>query len=174
MAASDQTRLQQVNLAAASMGPVLEGRSKVYLLPGQLHAAAEPCQLTTILGSCVAVCLWDPKTGIGGMNHFILPAWREGEGPSLRFGDVATAELLARLLKLGSRQHDIRAKVFGGAALFRSGERYESSLGAKNVETARTLLRNAGIPVVAEDLGGHSGRKLIFNNDDGSAWVRPV
>jgi chemotaxis protein CheD len=159
---------------AASLGPVLEGRSKVYLLPGDLHVTAEPCQLTTILGSCVAVCLWDRQTRIGGMNHFILPAWREGEGPSTRFGDLATVELLRRLMSLGCRQRSVTAKLFGGAALFRPEARYEASLGAKNVETARLLLKNASISVVAEDVGGSNGRKIIFNSDDGSVWSRPV
>jgi chemotaxis protein CheD len=174
MAAFDQTRLLSVTAPATSLGPVLEGRSKAYLLPGDLQVASEPCQLTTILGSCVAVCLWDRQLGIGGMNHFILPAWRQGEGPSTRFGDIATIELLRRLISLGCRQHSLIAKLFGGAALFRAEARYEASLGAKNVETARLMLKNASIPVVAEDVGGSNGRKVIFNSDDGSAWSRPV
>lgn len=149
-------------------------RQRVYLLPGALHASAEPSQLTTILGSCVAVCLWDTALQIGGMNHFLLPASREDQGSSMRFGNMSTVELLKRLLALGSHRRNLVAKIFGGAALFRTEEHYASSLGAKNVECAIAMMANAGIPVAAQGTGGTSGRKLIFNTDDGSAWSRQV
>lgn len=149
-------------------------RQRVYLVPGSLHASADAAQVSTILGSCVAVCLWDQKLRIGGMNHFLLAAGREGNGSSMRFGDVATAELLKRLLALGSARRDLIAKIFGGAALFRTPEQYSSSLGAKNVESALVMMENARIPVVAQDTGGSSGRKVIFNTDDGAAWSRQV
>src|SRR5579862_7121055 len=78
--------------------PVLGVRRRVYLLPGQLHASAEPCQISTILGSCVAVCLFDRTRLTGGMNHFLLPNSRQGEQESLRFGDSSTVALLEMLL----------------------------------------------------------------------------
>jgi chemotaxis receptor (MCP) glutamine deamidase CheD len=89
--------------------PLALGRTKVYLLPGELHASAEQCQVTTILGSCVSVCLWDQKLRIGGMNHFLLPMWREGGGRSNRFGDLAVRELLERMLRLGSQRKNLQA-----------------------------------------------------------------
>lgn len=155
-------------------GPVTGGRSRVYLLPGELHVANEPCQITTILGSCVAVCLWDAKLQTGGMNHFLLPGWREGKIASMRFGDLATRALLEKLLKLGCRQRRLTAKIFGGSALFQQEDRYMASLGAKNVEAAQLMMKNSGIPVIAQDTGGAYGRKIIFNTDDGSAWSRRV
>src|SRR5438270_854984 len=154
--------------------PTVAGRTRAYLLPGELKVSKEPAQITTILGSCVAVCLWDAHIQIGGMNHFLLPAWREGEGPSTRFGDVATRNLLQKLLELGCQRRHLIAKLFGGAALFRSQDRYVASLGSKNVEAARTMMKNAGIPVIAQDTGGTHGRKVVFNTDDGSAWSRQV
>jgi len=154
--------------------PAPAGRTRVYLLPGELNASKEPAQITTILGSCVAVCLWDAKIGIGGMNHFLLPAWREGEGPSTRFGDIATRTLLQKLLELGCQRRNLIAKLFGGAALFRSQDSYIASLGSKNVDAARTMMKNAGIPVIAQDTGGTNGRKIVFNTDDGSVWSRQV
>jgi chemotaxis protein CheD len=160
----------------SGMGPSsLPGeRQRVYLLPGQFHASAEPCQIKTILGSCVSICLWDSRRAAGGMNHYLLPSSREDEPVSLRFGDVATAALLEKLLLIGCRMQDLTAKVFGGAAIFQNQNRYAVSLGARNVAAALLLLRNAGIPVVAQQSGGSHGRKLIFNTDDGAAWTKGV
>src|ERR1700739_2409441 len=81
--------------------PALGERQRAYLLPGELHVSGEPCQIRTILGSCVAICLWDNRQRAGGMNHFLLPASREGEPASQRFADVATSVLLQKLSLLG-------------------------------------------------------------------------
>jgi len=158
----------------ASNVPILGERQRAYLLPGQLHASAEPCQIKTILGSCVAICLWDKRRGAGGMNHFLLPASREGQPASLRFADEATRALLEQLRALGCRPPNLRAKIFGGAALFQTRERYGASLGAKNVEAALRLMKEAGIPVIAQETGGSMGRKVIFNTDDGVAWSQKI
>jgi chemotaxis protein CheD len=154
--------------------PVLGMRQRVYLLPGQIHASAEPCQISTILGSCVAVCLFDPTRLAGGMNHFLLPSSRKGEPESMRFGDTATVVLLETLLALGCRLENITAKIFGGSALFRGKDRYPDSLGAKNVAAAIRLMENAGIQIVARETGGDHGRKVVFDTDDGVAWSRRV
>jgi chemotaxis protein CheD len=157
---------------APRSGPTTALRNCVYLLPGELHAAGEPCQITTILGSCVAVCLWDAKLQTGGMNHFLLPAWHEGKNISMRFGDLATPALMEKLLQLGCRQARLTAKIFGGSALFQQEDRYPASLGAKNVEAAQLMMKNFGIPVIAQDTGGAYGRKIIFHTGDGSAWSK--
>jgi len=154
--------------------PPLGERRRVYLLPGELHASAEPCQISTILGSCVAVCLWDAKLKVGGMNHYLLPAWREGQDSSMRFGDLATRVLLAKLLDFGCRRRNITGKLFGGSAISQPEDRYLVSLGAKNVAAAQLMLKSAGIPIIAQDSGGSCGRKVVFNTDDGSAWSRRV
>jgi len=159
---------------AASNAPILGERQRAYLLPGQLHASAEPCQIKTILGSCVAICLWDKRRSAGGMNHFLLPASREGQPASLRFADEATRALLEQLRALGCRPPNLRAKIFGGAALFQACERYGASLGAKNVEAALRLMKEAGIPVIAQETGGSMGRRVIFNTDDGVAWSQKI
>lgn len=154
--------------------PVLGMRQRAYLLPGQLYASAEPCQISTILGSCVSVCLFDPTRLAGGMNHFLLPSSRKGEPESLRFGDTATVVLLEKLLAMGCRLENITAKIFGGSALFRGKDRYAESLGAKNVAAAIQLMENAGIQIVAQETGGDHGRKVVFDTDDGVAWSRRV
>jgi chemotaxis protein CheD len=154
--------------------PVLGERQRMYLLPGQLHGSGEPCQIRTILGSCVSICLWDQRLRTGGMNHFLLPASREGEPASLRFADVATKSLLERLQLLGCRPPNLQAKIFGGSSMFQNENRYATSLGARNVAAALDLMKNAGIPVSVRDTGGSQGRKIVFNTDDGMAWSRRI
>lgn len=149
-------------------------RTRVYLLPGHLHASDEPCQITTILGSCVSICLWDSKRRAGGMNHFLLPTSAEGGATSSRFADVATRMLLEHLRAAGCQRANLVAKIYGGAAVLRSENRYAVSLGATNVAAALRLMHNARIPVVVEETGGDRGRKIIFNTDDGAVWTRRV
>jgi chemotaxis protein CheD len=158
----------------APNAPVLGERQRVYLLPGQLHGSGEPCQIRTILGSCVSICLWDQRQRTGGMNHFLLPASREGEPASLRFADVATKALLERLQVLGCRAQNLQAKIFGGSSMFQNENRYAISLGARNVAAALDLMKNAGIPVGIRDTGGTQGRKIVFNTDDGMVWSQRI
>jgi chemotaxis protein CheD len=154
--------------------PVVGKPQLMYLLPGQLHASAEPCQIKTILGSCVSICLWDKRHLAGGMNHFLLAASREGEPASLRFADVATAELLKRLERLGCRTRELTAKIFGGSALFQKENCYAASLGAKNVAAALWLMKNAGIPVAAQETGGTQGRRIVLNTADGAVLCQRI
>jgi len=161
-------------LRLASPVPGLGESQGAYLLPGQLHASAEPCQIRTILGSCVSICLWDQRQRAGGMNHFLLPISREGNPASLRFADVATKTLLEKLLRLGCRHRDLQAKIFGGSSMFQNQNRYASSLGARNVAAALDLLKDADIPVTVQETGGTQGRKIAFNTDDGMAWSRQI
>ena len=145
----------------------------MYLVAGQLHVSLEPCQVRTLLGSGVAICLWDKRRSAGGMNHFLLPASREGQPKSLRYADEATRALLAQTAAQGCRPPNLRAKIYGGAAVH-TREPYASSLGARNVEAALELLRRAGIPVVAPETGGPHARKILFHTDDGVAWAQRI
>ena len=169
------TRDGSVIPITALASPSLEGKSKsVYLLPGDFHVSATPVRITTILGSCVSICLWDSENHIGGMNHYLLPEWNQGEMPSTRFGNLAALALLGELLELGCDPKNLKAKLFGGAALFTSADRYPKSLGAKNVEVAQRMLMHSGIPVIGQDTGGQHGRKILFDTSDCSAWSRKV
>lgn len=164
----------EVNARLVTSDPRPGSRKQAYLLPGELLASPEPCQIKTILGSCVAICLWDKRRGAGGMNHFLLPASREGQPASFRHADRATRALLELLDALRCRAPNLRAKIFGGAALFQNRDRYGASLGAKNVAAALSLMEAAGIPVIAQETGGPQGRKVIFNTDDGNAWAQRI
>jgi chemotaxis protein CheD len=148
--------------------------ARVYLHPGQLFASAEPAAVTTVLGSCVAVCLWDSATGVGGINHFQLPQWSGKGARTPRYASVAIQALLERLLALGARRGQIEAKVFGGACVTANVSERKKSLGDQNVEHALVYLRECAIPVSATATGGRRGRKLVFHTNDGTAWVREL
>jgi chemotaxis protein CheD len=148
----------------------------VYLHPGQLVATREPTQVTTILGSCVAVCLWDPAGRLGGINHYLLPYGSEdGGGSPARFGNLAIRMLVDAVLRLGARKVSLAAKLFGGACVLDAfdgdGARH---LGARNVDSAVSALEQEGIPVVAADTGGRRSRKLVFRTDDGTVWLKAI
>jgi chemotaxis protein CheD len=148
-------------------------RKSVYLHAGYIHASATPSLVTTVLGSCVAVCLWSPKLKLGGVNHYLLPHPARAEPRNIRFGSVAIPTLIERLAALGASPSNLEAKIFGGACLLQAF-RSSMDLGSRNVELARTLLSKAGIPIVAEDVGGQRGRKLLFHTDDGTVFVREL
>jgi chemotaxis protein CheD len=137
-------------------------------------ATREPALVTTILGSCVAVCLWDEVAGAGGMNHYLLPEGSGTDADALRFGSVATEALIDRLLRLGAQRGRLRAKVFGGARISASFKGQTPHLGATNVARALEVLAREGLRVDARDTGGERGRKLLFQTDDGVAWVKEL
>jgi chemotaxis protein CheD len=157
----------------APASPAAESRDliRVYLQPGQLYASPQPSAVTTVLGSCVAICLWDPVAAVGGMNHYLLPFFAGAGLGTPRFGNVAVAQLLDRLQAAGALRGRLQAKVFGGACVLEAFQARQGHLGEKNAIVAFRLLGELGIPVVSRDVGGRSGRKLIFHSDTGHAWV---
>ncbi len=160
-------------LEPAPLPPVGPGeRRSVYLQPGQVFASTEPTEATTVLGSCVAVCLWDRRLRIGGANHFLLPYLADGASASPRYGNVAIERLIGDLEHLGSRTEDLASKVFGGASVLEAFRDERAHLGTKNVDLARRILGAHAIPIVAEDVMGVRGRKLVFHTDSGIALVR--
>ena len=142
-----------------------------YLYPGQLFASPAPSAVMTVVGSCVAVCLWDPEAGVGGVNHYLLPRGIAKGMSALRYGSLAIPELIRRLLAIGALPSRMRAKVFGGACPHGDGA---GRLSTENIGIARACLAQAQIPIVAEDVGGQAGRKLVFQIPNGDAWVKTV
>lgn len=142
-----------------------------YLYPGMMFAEPEPHRITTVLGSCVSVCLFDPVLRIGGINHYMLPLWN-GTGLSTpRYGNIAIDSLIDRLQGFGCFVNRMQAKIFGGAAMWDNADRF-ISVGAGNIDLAWRILEQYGIPVVAKDLGGGAGRKIIFFSDTGEVLLR--
>jgi chemotaxis protein CheD len=142
-----------------------------YLYPGTLFVDRQPHLITTVLGSCVAVCLWNQSAGLGGINHYLLPLWN-GEGlPTPKYGNVAIAKLLDKVKAYSSPGDKIIAKVFGGASMWEKTEGL-LAVGQRNIELAIETLESLGIQIAGSDLGGHQGRKLIFNSGDGTVLMR--
>src|SRR3954469_25615514 len=139
---------------------------RLFLSPGEVICIAQPTLITTVLGSCVSVTLWDKDRRIGGLNHFVLPRG----GARTRYGDSAIQELLQGVLDLGAHLRSLEAKMFGGAAVLPVGG--EGTVGTANVAFALGELARRGIPVVGRRTGGASGRQLVFNTETGEAFVR--
>jgi chemotaxis protein CheD len=145
--------------------------NEYYLYPGMLFADPAPHRVTTVLGSCIAVCLYDPLRRIGGINHYMLPLWN-GEGlPTPRYGNVAIDALIDRLQRFGCQASRLQAKLFGGAAMWENGTG-SVAVGERNIDLAWRLLDRYGIQVVASDLGGVVSRKLIFFTDSGEVLLK--
>ncbi len=146
---------------------------KHFLLPGALKYSKKTMEITTLLGSCVAICLWDSKLNIGGMNHYMMPYWNGTGLASPKYGNIAINKLINGMVLLGSHPKDIVAKVFGGAAVLRSSDCI-FNIGERNIEIQKSILEEVGINVVAKSLGGDRGRKLIFNTATGLVKMKYV
>jgi len=145
----------------------------VKILPGQYYAAREGA-ITTVLGSCVSTCLWDPIERIGGMNHFMLPGDTASPGSpwaaSARFGVYAMEVVINEMTRLGADRRRLVAKVFGGARLLAGFDRLD--VGAKNCEFVLDFLRVEGIRVLGQDLLDVCPRKVHFFVDSGKVQVK--
>lgn len=150
-----------------------QGEHTHYLVAGSLFAHEERHIVTTVLGSCVSVCLWDYVRNRGGINHYMLPFWN-GEGlASPKYGNIAIAKLIERMLELGSERRSLRAKVFGGGIVLNVTNPF-MNIGERNVQLAEDMLRSANIPIISADTGGKVGRKLIFNTETGTVLLKKL
>jgi len=147
---------------------------QIFLLPGQWAVPHEPAELTTILGPCVAVCLFDRKKGMGGMNHFLLAAGGASGRERSRYGDTACEDLVQCFFASGSRPGDIEARIVGGANVGRTATPVGESLGERNAEMARSVLKRHGIDVGFEDTGGSNARRLRFRSGIGVLEVKTI
>ena len=131
-----------------------------------MFASAQPAEVTTILGSCVAVCLWDRYLGIGGINHYMLPTWNGMELASPKYGNIAIERLTERMLQLGCKKNNLVAKVFGGGEVI-SVSSSSMHIGERNIMVAEEMLMDQNIPIIGRSTGGKNGRKIIFNTHTG-------
>lgn len=136
--------------------------SDAYVMPGHMSVIVGRGIVRTLLGSCVAVVIYDSSTRIGGLNHFLLPGHAPGSEASLRFGVHAIPALLAEVQRLGARRQFLEAEIYGGGAVVDVLSN-DFAIGHENVLLARRLLADACIPLVAEDVGGEMGRKIEFD-----------
>jgi len=149
----------------------MENTKTKFIYPAGLTVEKEPHILSTLLGSCVSVCLWDIKMKFGGMNHFILPLWNGTGLASPKFGNIAIEVLIDKMKLLGSHKENMVAKIFGGASMLNS-QSQTYNIGMRNVELAQSMLSTAGINIIASSIGGVKGRKVLFNTNTGDAFLK--
>ena len=138
------------------------------LIVGDVRASARNVRMTTVLGSCLSVCLFDPVAQVGGMNHFLLPSPPDGEAATARYGTVAMAELVEQTLAAGASRHRLQAKLFGAS----TGDADPAA--AANIEFARAYLASQGIPILVERVGRPHPLELHFFVRGGAAKFREL
>jgi len=142
-----------------------------FLLPANVFVSKQPCLIDTLLGSCVAICMWDPVNKIGGMNHYMLPFWN-GEGlASPKYGNIAVETLVERMLMAGATKRNIIAKVYGGAEVI-DFTSHNYKIGERNLDLARTAMNENSITVAEHNVGGKQGRRIQMNTLTGNVLYR--
>jgi len=147
----------------------------IKILPGEYFATRQPLMLTTLLGSCVAVCLMDRTAGVHGMNHFLLPQgsdWHSQTSVPARFGVNAMELLITDMQKLGAQRQRLEAKVFGAGNVLEGMS--VVNIGEQNSDFIRSYLKSERIPILAEDLLGNVARKVFFFPDGGRVLVHKL
>jgi chemotaxis receptor (MCP) glutamine deamidase CheD len=154
--------------------PVVQ-RPEVTIHIGQVYATREPAAIKTLLGSCIAVCLRDPVTGVGGMNHFMLPAPVNGSsGGSAgisHYGIHAMDLLIGAMQKAGGDRRRLQAKLFGGGHVLRMMST-GASVPERNIQFIESFMQTERITVVSRDLGGFLPRRIEFRTDTGKVFVK--
>lgn len=151
------------------------GRMAARVLPGEYYFTGTDMVILTVLGSCVSACIRDRETGVGGMNHFMLPGGGGDDGPasaSMRYGAMAMEILINQLLKAGAQRGRLEAKVFGGGRVLAGMEAL--NVGERNAQFVRDYLRAENIPVLAADLNDTCPRKIAYFPTTGRALVRKL
>jgi len=142
---------------------------------GECYASKDGSIIVTILGSCVAACLFDPVNRIGGMNHILMPGRadiKHFDEPT-RYSINAMELLINRMMDLGGDRDKIVAKVFGGAHLIPTISK-ENMMGEKNVSFTLEFLKREGIRVISRDVGGTDARKIFFHTNTGDVFLRRI
>ena len=140
----------------------------VKVLPGEYFVASESVAIMTVLGSCIAACLWDSRTRVGGMNHFMLPDG--GDDTSGRYGSYAMELLINEMMKQGARRETLQAKIFGGGQVMHNFT--TMNVGERNTRFVQDYLATERIPVVSEDVLDIYPRKVVFFPVTGKAMVK--
>jgi len=148
------------------LSSVFANTSSVTVLQGEYRVSNSPSVMfTTVLGSCISACLYDAESGIGGMNHFLLPSTSGQDSKNARYGVHAMELLINGVLKKGANRKFLKAKVFGGAKMSAN----LSDIGLSNADFVQRFLRDEGIACVSSSVGGNSARRVRFHPVTGNA-----
>jgi len=149
------------------------GMDRIFLLPGELCVTDKPVLMATLLGSCVAVCVYNRMSTAAGMNHFLRNRALAQNEPCGKSGDTSITYLIQALLSKDKKASHLEAKIFGGGEVVASLG-LVGGIGADNIIMARKVLGEYKIPIVQEDVGGKQGRKIYFNTKNFSVQVRQI
>jgi chemotaxis protein CheD len=144
---------------------------KKFIHVGEIFIGVRPTQISTILGSCIAVCLYDEVEKIGGMNHYLLPLWNENGLQSPKYGNISIPRLIEGMENVGCSRKHIVAKIFGGGNVIDVSQE-DMMIGRKNILIAKEILREHGIKIVAQDVGGTKGRRIMMQSDNGKILLK--
>lgn len=152
------------------------GISTARILPGEYYVTREDEVIDTVLGSCVAACIRNPRLGIGGMNHFMLPrpsgsgtdTWEQVAGRATRYGSASMEQLINSVLRAGGTRQDLEVKIFGGGRVIPK----LSDIGARNLAFVREFLKQEGLKIASEDAGDTCSRHVQYFPRSGRVRVR--
>lgn len=142
------------------------GNELTYLLPGEMIVTVGPMKITTVLGSCISVCLYDRVSKIAGMNHYLLPFKKSRDDNRLKYGDTAMNDMLDLMLRKGALLSKIEARIYGGSSIFNEPGT-GLNIGELNTQVALDFINESKIPLNHVETGGRYGRKVIFDTSAG-------
>ncbi len=149
-------------------------RNMVIIYPGEFYVSSHDI-IATVLGSCISVCIKDKKTGIAGMNHFMLPGDVRSEdmflSASAKYGMFAMEQLINEMIKRRGSKKDFEAKVFGGGHVL-NFRKTDGNVPESNIEFVRAFLNMEQISIVKQDVGGFAGRKILFFPDTAKVLLK--
>ena len=160
-----------------------KGHKRVTIDPGEYYVSHEDVLITTLLGSCVSACLYDPYNKIAGMNHFLLSSRRYSREMPVcntdagRYGIHSMELLINEMWNRGAQRGNLKAKAFGGGSILKPADAFTNSIftvGEVNVRFIREFLQKENIPMVSFDLGGVVGRVINFYSEDYSVYVKKM
>ncbi|MBN8221412.1 MAG: chemotaxis protein CheD [Spirochaetes bacterium] len=149
----------------------------IYLQPEEFYWGDGETRIKTLLGSCIAICMWHPTLKIGGMSHSLLPSRgdkRPKEGfAEARYVDEAVELFVAEVRRSGTQPGQYRVKIFGGANVLPSIQA-EHAIGPRNYEMSKKALLRHGFSVFSEHTGGSGARNIILDLWSGETWMRKL
>jgi chemotaxis protein CheD len=148
------------------------------ILPGEFYVSSQGEMISTVLGSCVSACIRDPIMGVGGMNHFMLPATKENLmeisklNDAARYGNFAMEEMINVILKAGGKKENLEVKLFGGGKVLAGMNTLD--IGSKNISFVRGYVTLENLNVISSDLGDVYPRKVLYFSETGKVKMKKL
>lgn len=152
-----------------------KGLKGVYLKPGEIYMTKDPTVVSTVLGSCVSVTLFNRRLGIGAICHALFPEAKEDvNGDGFKYVDYALSKIIDKFDSMGIKLSEIETKLFGGSDIVEMNDedRLRPTVGKQNIDAAFNLIKNRKLRLISSDVGGLEGRKIIFYTHTGEVFLR--